>query len=469
MSDPAVQSGGDGRSVGELLLNADIHARSALWDVDAEHAKPRLRTWGEVIEAAAHAWATIPDPARDPAMQQIHARASHRNPHWPGGGDGDPLLEEVAVSLSRVAELVGGRRHPTAPLSDAGELDAAAARTRLMHTLYVASHATALALTHHVRELEGLRSRGRTTSRGESVTHARAARDRATTVERIAGHYLVGSWPTALDGQHRDSPEVRRLSHAVARWDVQAHRTLARAPTTADIETVVQVQVELAIATSVIASAARPDMTSSSRRFSPMTAETQREWGALGANLRQLLGRDRQRERKLLLAAGELRAALHEITHDGAGLAAPAVIAARTSPERTLRELQRSTAAATDIANAVREALQEPGLVVAPLGAHDLAVAHLGADVEVPWVDPADLATGRRIALPESVRTLLLEQSERIVATTRRADSALGSPRSSTDSADRATGERQALSGRRHDDRLPSPARGVMPSFGCER
>lgn len=473
MSDLPVDIDGDGRSVGELLLNADIHARSALWDVGPEHAQPRLRTWGEVIEAAASAWATIPDPARDPVMQQIHARARHRNPRWPGGGEGDPLLEEVAASLTRAAELVGGRRHPSAALSPAGELDAAAARTRLMHIVYVASHATALTLTHHVRDLQRLRAGSRTTSPRGSATDARAARDRATTVERLAGDYLAGRWPTALDGQHRDSPEVHRLNQAVARWDVQAHRTLAHAPTTADIETVVQVQVELAIATTVViyaaVSAGRSDVMSSYERMVTTESEAEKRWGALGGDLRQLLGRDRQRDPQLLLAASELRAALHEITHDRASLATPATVATRTNLDGTMRALQRSVAAAPEIAHAVRGALQELGLVVTARGAHNVATAHHGSDVDVPWVDPCALATGRRIPLPESVRTVLLGQCNGIIGATRNAASALCSLAARVVQAENFRPEREMLSGRRLEERLVTTSGPHRPGFGCER
>lgn len=35
----------DGRSVADLLLDADLTARAALWDPDPESAKGKVRTW----------------------------------------------------------------------------------------------------------------------------------------------------------------------------------------------------------------------------------------------------------------------------------------------------------------------------------------------------------------------------------------------------------------------------------------
>ncbi len=61
----------DGRSVGELLLDADLTARASLWDPNPAGAKARVRSWGEVAEAAAELWASIPDETADPSMGRI--------------------------------------------------------------------------------------------------------------------------------------------------------------------------------------------------------------------------------------------------------------------------------------------------------------------------------------------------------------------------------------------------------------
>ena len=206
----------DQRSVGELLLDADLTARASLWDPNPDSARARVRAWGEVLEAAADLWSSIPDAAHDPSMRRIEVLAQgvhrrHLRTGWPGAGPADPHLESVASSLSRAAELVQARRHPTAPLSREGHLDAEVARTRLMHVLYVSTHAVAVALNHHMTDLQRRINTRKTIPAGDSLQQARDTSQRISAVERLAGAYLHGRWPTTLTGEHRDHPEPGRL------------------------------------------------------------------------------------------------------------------------------------------------------------------------------------------------------------------------------------------------------------------
>ena len=207
----------DGRSVGELLLDADLTARASLWDPSPEQAKDRARSWGEVAEAAADLWASIPDPSADPSMGRIAelARGLHRThlrAGWPGPGPGDPHLESIATSLARAAELVQARRHPTAPLSREGNLDADGARTRIMHTLYVATHGAGVALRNPLADLQRRLDARQAIPAGDSLQHARDTMRRLDSAERLAGTYLHGRWPAALAGEHRDHPEQARVA-----------------------------------------------------------------------------------------------------------------------------------------------------------------------------------------------------------------------------------------------------------------
>ena len=52
----------DGRSVGEILLEADHSARELLMDAPDLDAAVVLRTWGEVVQTAAELWAVLPGP-----------------------------------------------------------------------------------------------------------------------------------------------------------------------------------------------------------------------------------------------------------------------------------------------------------------------------------------------------------------------------------------------------------------------
>jgi len=170
-----------------------------------------VRTWGEVVEAAAELWAAISDRDGDPSMARIDEVATriHRTQQrtgWPGAGLTDPHLEPITNHLVRAAELVTARRHPTAPLSETGHLDSEAARTRIMHILYVSSHGVSTALNGYTRALQQRLDTRKALAPGDSLPHARDARERIGAVERLAGSYLHAHWPAALFDAHRDPP-----------------------------------------------------------------------------------------------------------------------------------------------------------------------------------------------------------------------------------------------------------------------
>jgi len=151
-------TGSDKRSVGELLLESDHTARAILLDVDEMDAATMLRTWGEVVQAAGELWQALPpmtppqpgtgehlpDPA-DLAIQQLHAmsEAMHRTGHaraWPGDGPADERLLRIAESFTGATNLISRYATPRPPLSEPEQRDLQAARTRIMHTLYIGSH-----------------------------------------------------------------------------------------------------------------------------------------------------------------------------------------------------------------------------------------------------------------------------------------------------------------------------------------
>ncbi len=61
---------------------------------------------------------------------------------------------------------------------------------------------------------------------------------------------LVGPPPSSMP------TEILRLEQALARWDLQAHRSLAAPPVAANLRAIVEVQRDLALATSVVTAAA---------------------------------------------------------------------------------------------------------------------------------------------------------------------------------------------------------------------
>ena len=462
----------DGRSVGELLLDADLTARASLWDPRPEQAKDQARSWGELAEAAADLWASIPDPSADPSMSRIAelARGLHRThlrAGWPGPGPGDPHLESIATSLARAAELVQARRHPTAPLSREGNLDADGARTRIMHTLYVATHGAGVALRNHLADLQRRLDARQAIPAGDSLQHARDTMRRLDSAERLAGTYLHGRWPAALTGEHRDHPEQARVAAALARWDLQAHRTLAGPPTTPNLEWIARIQQGFVITTAVVGAAAAHQGQldpSDVARTRPALTDLEHAWAALAGDLAQLHGRHRVIDPALLLAGREVQAALREITHQHAGYATPAAMASRADLAHTLGSLRASLTAGVDLAHVTRDALTDPDLTVSARAAHAMAVHASAPTTNAAWVDAGSIHHNRDIPLPQPVRSALVDRAEQVITCAVTADSAtLGLHR-------QPTPVQHGLPplGRAHEDRTP-PRNTPTPGLGCER
>lgn len=232
-------TGRDKRSVGELLLESDHIARAILMDVDEMDAAMMVRTWGEVVQAAAELWQALPPvtppqpltgehlpDSADLAIQQLQAmtEALHRTGHgraWPGDGPADERLLRIAESFTRAADLISRHATPRPPLSEPERRDLQAARIRILHTLYIGCHGVAVGVGRQVRKLETkFATRGRPTS-GDSLRQARAAHARLTAFEQHAGAVIKGNYPRALTGEHCEPPAAGRLAQALATWDVQ--------------------------------------------------------------------------------------------------------------------------------------------------------------------------------------------------------------------------------------------------------
>jgi hypothetical protein len=422
----------DGRSVGELLLDADLTARAGLWDPNPAGAKARVRSWGEVAEAAAELWASIPDETADPSMGRITILAqglhrTHMRAGWPGTGPGDPDLEAIATSLIRAAALVQARRHPDAPLSPDGNLDAEGARTRLIHALYVATHSVCVALNNHQADLQHCLDARQAIPAGDSLQHARDTMRRLDAVEQLAGTYLHGRWPSALAGEHRDQPEEARLAQALARWDLQAHRTLANALTTANLEWTARIQQGLVITTAVIGAAAAHQGQldpNDVKRARAALANLEDAWAGLATELAKVHGRHRVIDPALLLAGREVQAALREITHQHAGYNTPAAMATRADLALTVGKLRDSLTAAVDLAHVTRDALGDPDLTVSARAAHSIATDVAAPAINAGWVDARSLHDNRDIPMPHPLRYRLGERAGQIITAAVTADSA---------------------------------------------
>ena len=137
----------DRRTIGELLADSDALSREALLDVSASQGPAMVRTWGQVVQSAARLWAALPPisvaaPSGPDLMVRLRvvgdgiARSTSAG-GWPGLGPMDERLLEIARNLSRAADLVERFGQDVQPTSAETRADTAAARARVMHTLYV--------------------------------------------------------------------------------------------------------------------------------------------------------------------------------------------------------------------------------------------------------------------------------------------------------------------------------------------
>ena len=464
----------DERTVGDLLLDADIAARELLWDAPPDTAKAKARSWGEVVEAAADLWSSFPDRTGNPSMERIHklTLGMHRNQQrtgWPGAGDGDPHLERVVENLSRATEMISARRHPTAPLSEPGHLDSEAARTRIMHVVYVASHGVGQALWQYNRDQRRVLDAKHRPNPGQSAAQSHDLLVRVGTAEHLAASYLHGRWPAGLTGQHREHVEPARLEQAVAHWDVQARRTLAALPTAADVLFAVKVERELTVNGGRILAAAAQlgvvDADQHAERLQPALGSLDEAWARLGGDLEQIAGRARRVDPDLLRSGAELRASLREITADLGGHASPATMAQRADLRAASLEVQGGLVAAVDLGYVLRDVVTDPELTAPARSVQAACTALLVQPDDAAWVEAGDVYANRPVALPEVLRESLAERSAEVVAAAVRVDSAgtfLGANRETSPAG-------PLLNGRAHEERAVGVPQAPSPGYGCDR
>ena len=464
----------DERTVGDLLLDADTAARELLWDAPPDTAKAKARSWGEVVEAAADLWSSFPDRTGNPSMERIHklTLGMHRTQQrtgWPGAGEGDPRLERVVENLSRATEMIAVRRHPTAPLSEPGHLDSEAARIRLMHVVYVASHGVGQALWQYNRDMRRVLDAKQRLNPGQSADQSHNLLVRVGTAEQLAASYLQGRWPAGLTGQHRDLVEPDRLEQAVACWDVQARRTLAASPTAANVLFTVKVERDLTVTGGRILAAAAQlgavDSDQHAQRLQPALESLDEAWARLGGDLEQIAGRARRVDPELLRSGAELRASLREITADLGGHASPETMAQRADLRVASPEVQRGLVAAVDLGYVLRDVVTDPELTAPARGVQAACARLLVQPDDAAWVDPRDLQANSPVTLPEALRKSLADRSADVVAAAVRLDSA-----STFLGADREVNVAgPLLTGRAHEELAISAPLALGKGYGCER
>ncbi|MGD9961868.1 hypothetical protein [Nocardioides sp.] len=441
---------GDIRTVGEMLADVDHQARLLLLDVDGDNAGGLVRGWPALVTAASELWTALPrtsytDELHDRPMERLVAHAAtidnSLSAGWPGRGDPDHRVAHMTETLQAAGSLV--RRYGPEIYGHGPALrqDLQAARSRTMHSLYVAAHAGSVALhAHGYDRYREARQAGRKVSLSTVhspyvVAPTATWVGRFATAEAIAGRYLAGGLVAGVAGEARPSAtDHHRVPRALAGWDIQAHRTLAARSSAADNVTVSRTQALIAgvglllvdadshhrTATTAAAGGHPP----SDRLTSPLDA-VGRAWNNLASRWDDLPAPTDRPDPKLLRASAELRAAYRELTHDATTTFPPDVIAQYPGLERALNATLAAIESSPELADVLAEKANQPGLVGRARALSHRAHNDIEAGLATPdpsgdvvWVSPADIHAKRLVLLPPPVAETLRAASDAMIDAT---------------------------------------------------
>lgn len=420
----------DVRSVGEMLFDVDYLARQLLMDIDGDAAGTLLRSWPTMVAAAEDLWASLPGrrpgvDERDRPIASLSAQAAtietslSGRTAWPGQGPTSPRVDQMTQTFLNAAALV---RHYGAEIPHEqpdAHRDLEAARTRIMHGLYLTAHAVNVALHEHGRDrVNDARSAGRRIDLAQhhspyAIAPAGVWIDRMSACENTARSYLTAGFPQALAGEAmRPVDDPGRLAQALANWDIQTHRALARNPEPPNILLITRTQGLIAGASMVLVdAAATAGVLACSDRLIPAITEAGRSWSNLASRWGDLAPPGAPLEEPLARAAAEVRAAYRQITHDKTVLATPDVIAIRPALPQAVPATLRAIEGGSELAVIVAENADAPGLIgparALSRRAHNDVEAGLAtaraSGRDVVWVSPADILTKRMVPVPAPV------------------------------------------------------------------
>jgi len=442
----------DVRSVGEMLFDVDYLARQLLMDVDGDAAGTLLRSWPTMVAAAEDLWTSLPGrrpgvDERDRPMTTLAAQAASIETSlsgriaWPGQGPTSPRVDQMTQTFLNAAALV--RRYGAEILYEQPDAhrDLEAARTRIMHGLYLTAHAVNVALHDHGRDrVHDARSAGRHVHLVQhhspyAIAPTGAWIDRMTACENTARSCLSDRSDHSIAGEAvRPVDDPGRLAQALANWDIQTHRALARGPEPANILLIIRTQGLIAGASVVLVdAAAAAGALESSDRLVAAIAEAGRSWSNLASRWGDLTPPDARLQEPLARAAAEVRAAYRQITRDKTGLASPEVIAGRPGLPPAVRATLRAIETGSELAVVVAEKVDDPNLVgparALSRRAHNDVEAGLATpptEGDVVWVSPADILNKRLVPLPQPVAETLRAASDATIDATGTASAVAG-------------------------------------------
>jgi hypothetical protein len=443
-------SAGEDRTVAELLDDSNGLAREALLDMSADRALGMVRGWPQLTQSAAELWAVLPpDPTsramliRSPSWQRF-GRAVDRSVaagHWPGQGPREEAWEQIASNFVRARRLLQGQ--PVAPeaVSTDRQVDPTTANSQILHALYVAAHATAIALTGYQRDLqdrlEVAPRRRQPLVERPTTLEVESAGDmiaRFDAIEQLAAGSMAARRRNVADQPATSRrPAATRLAAALAAWEIQAHRTLANQPDPADLVRVARVQALIATTTVVVGEAAarRGEIDAGViDRLTPALENAQLAWSRSARRWAELTTAASRTDPALVDAASQLRAAIRAAVSTQTGWATPEQIAGRIDLPATVMTLQRSMVASVELANVTREIAADHPRLAAPAriiamrtqGEAEIAIEQGETRFEgVKWVTPQQIRANQIIPLPEPARRGLVNAATDVAAATNQA------------------------------------------------
>lgn len=439
----------DQRTVGERLIDIDYLARQLLMDVTGDQAAGLIRGWPAVVQAAGHLWTRLPGRRqgvddRDRPMERLveHAGTAEKSldlGRWPGRGAADRRLLHIAEGLREVEALVDryGAELPLHRIDVFRDLEAA--RSRVMHALYITTHAVSVGLHAHGRDLyDAARDAGKPvpTTTGASPYAIPPTTEwigRLAACENAGRAYLRGASGRLSDGVGGEArvpgEDPDRLARALAGWDIQSHRTILADPSAAHLLLVNRTQALIAGAGLVLVEAAcARGIIEPSQRLTAAIAESGRSWSNLAGRWGDLALPDAHIDPALIRAAAEVRASLRELTHDTATVATPHVIATRPGLDLAIRATLRAFETAAEMAYVIAEKAHNPDLAGPARALSQRAHNDIEAGMATPhptgdfvWVSPNDILAQRIIPIPQPVAETLRSASTATVAANRAA------------------------------------------------
>ncbi len=428
---------GDIRTVGEMLADVDHQARLLLLDVDGDHAGGLVRGWPALVTAASELWAALPRtgyPDERP-MERLVAHAAtidnSLSAGWPGRRDLDHRMAHMTETLQAASGLVRRYGPEISGHGAALRQDLQAARSRTMHSLYVAAHASNVALhAHGFDRYREARQAGRkvalsTVHSPYVVAPTATWVGRFATAEAIAGRYLAGGLVAGVASEaRRPTDDHNRIPRALVGWDIQAHRTLATRSSAADNVTVSRTQALIAGVGLLLvdahahrhAAATPAGSHPSTERLTSSLDAVGRAWNNFASRWDDLPAPTDRPDPKLLRASAELRAAYRELTHDATITFAPHVIAQHAGLERALTATLAAIESCPELADVLAEKANQPGLVGRARALSHRAHNDIEAGLATPdpsgdvvWVSVGDIHQKRQVPLPPPVRQALHE------------------------------------------------------------